>query len=118
VIQAKTNLSMRSAAKKRRLKLSLLFFHDRSRDWLRGTSQEECGFMRIIGPNFSVVLRLRGGVVAEAARPVSYMKGWRVERVLALAERWGWKVEASYYDEEQEQTAGQQSGRALSRGES
>jgi hypothetical protein len=45
--------------------------------------------MRIIGPNFRVVLRLRDGVVAEAARPVSYMKGWRVERVLALAARWG-----------------------------
>jgi hypothetical protein len=31
--------------------------------------------MRIIGPNFCVVLRLRDGVVAEAARPVSCMKG-------------------------------------------
>jgi hypothetical protein len=51
--------------------------------------------MRIIGPNFSVVLRLRGGVVAEAARPVSYMRGWEVARVLALAERWGWKVALS-----------------------
>jgi hypothetical protein len=51
--------------------------------------------MRIIGPNFRVVLRLRDGVVAEAARPVSYMKGWRVERVFALAARWGWKVEMS-----------------------
>ena len=51
--------------------------------------------MLIVGPNFRVVLRLRGGVVAEAARPVSYMKGWRVERVLALAERWGWKAEMS-----------------------
>jgi len=101
VIQAKTDLSMRSAAKKRRLKLSLLFFHDRSRDWLRGTSQEECGFMRIIGPNFSIVLRLRGGVVAEAARPVSYMRGWEVARVLALAERWGWKAEMSSAEEAQ-----------------
>jgi hypothetical protein len=45
--------------------------------------------VRIVGPNFCVVLRLRGGVVAEAARPVSYMKGWEVARVLALAERWG-----------------------------
>ena len=45
--------------------------------------------LRIVGPNFRVVLRLRGGVVAEAARPVSYMKGWEVARVTALAERWG-----------------------------
>jgi len=28
--------------------------------------------MRIVGPNFNVILRLRGGAVAEAARPVSY----------------------------------------------
>jgi hypothetical protein len=47
------------------------------------------------------------------------MKGWEVARVRALAERWGWKVEASFYDEEQAQaTAGQQGGGALSRGES
>jgi len=59
--------------------------------------------MRIIGPGFQVVLRLRGGVVAEAARPVSYMKGWRVERVLALAERWGWKAEMSSVEEAQVQ---------------
>jgi hypothetical protein len=74
--------------------------------------------LRIIGPNFRVVLRLRGGVVAEAARPVSYMKGWELARVLALAERWGWKVEMSGAEEAQVQaTAGQQSRRALSRGE-
>ena len=51
--------------------------------------------MRIVGPNFQVALRLRGGVVAEAARPVSYMRGWTLARVLALAERWGWKAELS-----------------------
>jgi len=59
--------------------------------------------MRIVGPNFQVILRLRGGVVAEAARPVSYMKGWRVERVLALARRWGWKAEMSSVEEAQVQ---------------
>ena len=51
--------------------------------------------MRIVGPNFQVVLRLRSGVVAEAPRPVSYMKGWTISRVLALAARWGWKAEMS-----------------------
>jgi len=59
--------------------------------------------MRIIGPNFCVVLRLKAGMVAEAARPVSYMKGWSFERVLALAARWGWKVEGK--DIEQAQAA-------------
>jgi hypothetical protein len=57
--------------------------------------------LRIIGPNFSVVLHLRDGVVAEAARPVSYMRGWRVERVLALAARWGWKAEMNSAEEAQ-----------------
>ena len=57
------------------------------------------------GPNFSVVLHLRGGFVAEAARPVSYMKGWRVERVLALAQRWGWTVEMNSAEEAQAQPA-------------
>jgi hypothetical protein len=57
--------------------------------------------MLIIGPNFRVVLRLRDGVVAEAARPVSYMKGWRVERVFALAQRWGWKLEMNSAEEAQ-----------------
>ena len=65
--------------------------------------------MRIIGPNFSVVLRLRGGVVAEAARPVSYMRGWEVARVLALAERWGWKAEMSSAEEAQVAQAPQSS---------
>jgi hypothetical protein len=57
--------------------------------------------MRIIGPNFSVVLRLREGVVAEAARPVSYMKGWEVARVLRLAQRWGWTAEINGAEEAQ-----------------
>ena len=63
--------------------------------------------MRIVGPNFRVVLRLRGGVVAEAARPVSYMKGWRVERVLALAERRGWEAELSDGERQQVTSAPQ-----------
>jgi hypothetical protein len=57
--------------------------------------------VRVVGPNFCVVLRLRAGVVAEAARPVSYMRGWEVARVLALAERWGWKAEMSSAEEAQ-----------------
>jgi len=63
--------------------------------------------MKITGSNFQVVLHLRGGVVAEAARPVSYMKGWEVARVLALAERWGWKAEMSGAEEAQVAQAAQ-----------
>jgi hypothetical protein len=63
--------------------------------------------MRIIGPNFSVVLRLRSGLVSEAARPVSYMRGWEVARVLALAARWGWKAEMSAVEEAQAARAAQ-----------
>jgi hypothetical protein len=43
-------------------------------EFIAASSSEEA-LLRIIGPNFSAVLRLRGGAVAEAARPVSYMKG-------------------------------------------
>ena len=56
---------------------------------------------RIIGPNFCVVLRLRDGVVTKAARPVSYMKGWEVARVLRLAARWGWTAEMNSAEEAQ-----------------
>ena len=65
--------------------------------------------MRIIGPNFRVVLRLRGGVVAEAARPVSYMTGWEIARMLALAERWGWEAELSDGERQQVTAAPQRS---------
>jgi hypothetical protein len=45
------------------------------------------------------------------------MKGWRVERVLALAERWGWKAEGN--DAEQAQEAvGWQKRPAHSQGKS
>jgi hypothetical protein len=49
--------------------------------------------VRIIGSNFSVNLSVKDHVVVEADRPVRYMKGWPLKRVLALAERWHWKVE-------------------------
>jgi len=65
--------------------------------------------LRIIGSNFCVVLRLRGGVVAEAARPVSYMKGWEIARMLALAERWGWEAELSDGERQQVTAAPQRS---------
>lgn len=49
--------------------------------------------MRIIGSNFSVIVSARNGVVTAADRPVRYMKGWPLARVLALAKRWDWKIQ-------------------------
>ena len=54
--------------------------------------------MRIIGPNFSVNLTLRGGTVTAASRPIRYMEGWPLARVLALAQRWNWRVELDDYE--------------------
>jgi hypothetical protein len=60
--------------------------------------------MRITGENFGPVLvQARGGVIREADRAVRYMKGWSLERVVALAERWGWKLDMS--DDERAQLA-------------
>jgi len=50
--------------------------------------------MRITGRDFGPVhLTVKAGEVVVADRPVSYMRGWPVARVLKLAERWGWKVD-------------------------
>jgi hypothetical protein len=50
--------------------------------------------MRITGRDFGpVLLTVKAGAVVMADRPVSYMRGWPVARVLKLAERWGWKVD-------------------------
>jgi hypothetical protein len=49
--------------------------------------------MRIDGKNFSAVhLQAKGGVIVEADRPIRYMKGWPLARVVRLAARWGWQV--------------------------
>jgi hypothetical protein len=49
--------------------------------------------VRIVGPNFSVGLRVKDHIIVEAERPVRYMRGWPLQRVLNLARRWHWKVE-------------------------
>ena len=52
--------------------------------------------MRISGENFGpVVLHAKGGMVVEADRPVRYMRGWELQRVVRLAERWHWRLELS-----------------------
>jgi hypothetical protein len=48
--------------------------------------------MRIVAPTFSVNLQVRAGEIVEADRPVRYMKGWSLPRVLALAKRWKWEI--------------------------
>ena len=38
-------------------------------------------------------MTVKAGEVVRADRPVSYMRGWPLDRVLKLAARWGWRVE-------------------------
>jgi hypothetical protein len=58
--------------------------------------------MQITGRDFGpVAARVEGGVIVEAARPISYMKNWSLERVIRLAERWHWRIRMS--DEERAQ---------------
>jgi len=58
--------------------------------------------MQIIGKDFGPVLvQAKDGVIVAAARPVSYMRGWSLARVLALAGRWQWKVELTDLEREQ-----------------
>jgi hypothetical protein len=65
--------------------------------------------MRITGENFGPVLvQARDGVISEAARPVRYLKGWPLARVVALAERWHWQVTLT--DDERAQLQQPQSG--------
>jgi len=60
--------------------------------------------MRITGENFGpVLLQAKGGVVVEADRPVRYMRGWELQRVVKLAERWHWRLVLT--DEERAQLA-------------
>jgi hypothetical protein len=52
--------------------------------------------MQINGENFGpVLLQAKGGMVVEAERPVRYMRGWELQRVVKLAARWGWKLTLS-----------------------
>ena len=49
--------------------------------------------MRIDGKNFSSIhLQAKGVVITEADRPVRYMRGWELKRVVRLAERWHWQI--------------------------
>ena len=48
--------------------------------------------MRITGPGFSTTFVVWDGRVARASPLLAYMKGWKVERVIALAHRRGWTI--------------------------
>jgi hypothetical protein len=49
--------------------------------------------VRIISSNFAVNLSVKDGVVTAADRPVRWMVGKPLARVLALAKRWHWRIE-------------------------
>jgi hypothetical protein len=55
--------------------------------------------MRIVGVNFTAVAAVRDGVIIDADRAVGYMRGWRLERLVALAARRGWRLEPTSDDE-------------------
>jgi len=58
--------------------------------------------LRITGENFGPVsVNAKRGVVTAADRPVSYMRGWPLQRVVALAGRWHWKI--NFDDDERAQ---------------
>jgi len=63
----------------------------------------------IVGPNFRVGLRVQDEVVVEASRPISYMRGWTLERVRALCRRWDWKIELSDAEQARAQARAPQS---------
>jgi len=43
--------------------------------------------VQIVGSNFRVNVSVKNGTIVSADRPVRYMKGWPLQRVLNLAER-------------------------------
>jgi hypothetical protein len=61
---------------------------------------------RIIGRNFEVTVRAQGGVISWADRPVRWMTGKPLARVLALAKRWDWKIEAGELERVELEKAG------------
>jgi len=49
--------------------------------------------MQITGKDFGpVYVKAVSGMIVAADRPVSYMQGWPLQRVVALAGRWHWKI--------------------------
>jgi hypothetical protein len=60
--------------------------------------------MRVVGKDFMVALAFdKDGRVAKTDRILAFMIDWPIARVIARADRWGWRLELS--DEEREQVA-------------
>jgi hypothetical protein len=64
--------------------------------------------LRIISPSFTVNLSVKDGVVTAADRPVRWMIGKPLARVLRLAERWHWQIQ--YLNEAERKQCEDQSG--------
>jgi len=63
--------------------------------------------MQITGKDFGpVFVQAKSGMIVAADRPVSYMRGWELRRVIALADRWHWKINLN--DDERTQLDQQQ----------
>jgi len=68
--------------------------------------------MRIVGVNFTAVAAVRDGMIIDADRVVGYMRGWRLERLVALAARRNWRIEPTNDDERAQLSAAPNAGPA------
>jgi hypothetical protein len=57
--------------------------------------------VRIVGPNFFADLVVKDDIVVMADRPIRWMIGKPLARVVALAKRWRWRVEFNNAEREQ-----------------
>jgi hypothetical protein len=55
-------------------------------------------------------VKAKAGVVVAADRPVGYMKGWPIQRVINLAARWHWRIDAFTADERAQLEAAEAAG--------
>jgi hypothetical protein len=51
--------------------------------------------MLIRGPDFMVGAHARDGVIVKADRVLAFAVGWPIDKFLARADRWGWRVDLS-----------------------
>ena len=68
--------------------------------------------MHIVAPTFTAPVVVRNGVIVEAHRAVGYMRGWRLERLVALAARRNWRIEPTNDDERAQLSAAPNAGPA------
>jgi len=51
--------------------------------------------MLVRGPDFMVGAHARDGVIVKADRVLAFAVGWPIDKFLARADRWGWRVDLS-----------------------